>query len=115
MDEQKVDQTPSADTQQPLGESQVTGAVVKPDGGNRNLMLAIGALIIGAVIIAGVFVVAFPQQQAEITPVTTSQTKSVTNITKTSDLNAASSELDSTNLDSYQSDLNQIDASAASF
>ncbi len=110
MDEQQVEQTPNIETQ-----PQVTGAVVKPAGGNRNLMLAIGALIVGAVIIAGVFVAAFPQQQAETPVTTTSQTKQVTDITKTSDLDTVSSEIDSADLDSFQNDLNQIDSSAAAF
>lgn len=108
MDE-KTAQTPNIESQ-----PQAAPAVVKGSGGNRNLILAIGVLIVGAVIIAAIFIVAFPSQQAE-TPLTTTQTKQLTDITKTSDLNAASSELDSTNLDSYQSDLNQISASATSF
>lgn len=110
MDEQQVEQTPNIETQ-----PQATPAVVKSAGDNRNLMLAIGALIVGAVIIAGVFVVAFPQQQAETPVTTTSQTKQVTDIIKTSDLSSASSELDSADLDSFQNDLNQIDSSAAAF
>lgn len=111
MEEQPTEQTPNIETQTP-----VTPVAVKGASGTRNLLLAIGALIVGAVIIVGIFIVAYPSGQEETTtPVITSQTKQVTDITKTSDLNATSSELDSTNLDSYQSDLNQIGADAASF
>lgn len=99
-------------------ENQVTEQPVvnqKPASGNKNLLLAVMVLIVGAAIIGAIFLIAFPGEKQTDTDTGQTQTKTVTEITKTSDLDTADKELDSAELDNYQNDLNQIDSSAKDF
>ena len=83
----------------------------KPASDSKNLIMAVTALIVGAALIAAIFLIAFPNETKTVSETATTETKQVTNITKTSDLDTASQELNSTNLDQYQTDLNQIPTS----
>ena len=106
MDEKIVEPT----NPQVIDQPQVVVNPVQPATGHKNLILAGAALVIGAIIIGGIFVVAFPQQPAPETTVTP-VTKTLTNVNKASDLDTASQELNSTDLNQYQTDLNQIPTS----
>ncbi len=88
--------------------------IEKPASGNKYFILVVMALIVGAGLIAAIFLIAFPKETT-VTQTETTQTKQVTDITKTADLDAVSTEVDSADLDSFQNDLNQIDSSAAAF
>lgn len=87
----------------------------KTAGGHKYLILAIMVLVVGAVIIGAIFLIAFPKQTETGLDNTIPQTKQVSDVTKTTDLDTASSELNSTDLDSYQTDLNQIDSISSTF
>lgn len=95
---------------QPAPVAEAQPQVIKTKTINRNLILAIVALVIGAVIIATIFIISYPKQTTE-TSVNTTKATQVTSVTKTSDLDTATAELNSANLDSYQNDLNQINSS----
>lgn len=109
MDEdQKVEQN------MPAEKAQVATNPTVPASSHRNLILAIGALIVGAVIISAILVVSLPKEEETIVPIP-SKTNTVTNINKTSDLDTASSELDSVDLDGYVNELKQNDTDASQF
>ncbi len=111
MDENTQEQNKPVEAAQ----ASVVSAPVAKSGGKRNLFLAILVLIVGAVLISGIFIAAFPSQQEDSSTVTKTESTEVSDISKTADLDTATSEIDETNLDNYQSDLDQIDSDSASF
>ena len=92
-----------------------TNAKQKPVSGNKNLILAVMALIVGAVVISAIFMISFPNETKTDSQTVTTENKQVTDITKSANLDAATTELDSANLDSYQSDLDSIDSQSSTF
>lgn len=88
---------------------------VVPTGSQRNLILAIVALVVGAIIISAIFVISLPNDTANNTETVSSQTTNVKDINKTSDLDTASKELDSVDLDGYVNELKQNDADTSGF
>jgi aryl-phospho-beta-D-glucosidase BglC (GH1 family) len=107
MDEKIVEPT----TAQVIEQPQVAVNPVQHTNGHKNLILAVIALVVGALIIGGIFMVAYPKETSTETTVTPVATKTLTNVNKTSDLDTANQELNSTNLDQYQTDLSQIPTS----
>lgn len=112
MDETKQDL--SEVKTETLEHTQVSTGHETTKHGNRNLLLAISAIVIGAAIVIGVFNASFPTPATDDSEVTTSTT-SVKDVNNVSSLDSVDKELDTTSLDDYQTELNQNDTDAASF